>query len=104
MGVIRGVLKEELENSRDMLKSYQREIARIKGCLIRKKIGKRCYYYLAKRQGKKVKFIYKGPISEEVKKAYAEQRKMLSKYKKLLRQVKGQIKFIRRALRGKELA
>jgi hypothetical protein len=102
MGVIKGVLKEELENSCDMLKSYQREIAKIKGCLVRKKIGKRYYYYLAKRQGNKVKFIYKGPISEEIKKAYAEQRKMLNKYRELLLQVKNQIRFIRRALRGKE--
>ena len=102
MGVIKGVLKEELENSRDMLKRYQEEITKIKGCLIRKKIGKRYYYYLVKRQGKKVKFIYKGPISQEVKKAYVEQRKMLNKYRKLLLQVKNQIKFIRRALRGKE--
>ena len=102
MGVIKGVLKEELENSRDMLKRYREEIVKIKGCLIRKKIGRRYYYYLAKRQGKKVKFIYKGPISEEVRKAYAEQRKMLNKYKKLLLQVKHQIKFIKRALRGKE--
>ena len=102
MGVIKGVLKEELENSRDMLKSYQREIVKIKGCLIRKKIGKRYYYYLVKRQGKKVKFIYKGPISEEVKNAHVKQRKMLNKYRKLLLQVKNQIKFIRRALRGKE--
>ncbi len=102
MGVIKGVLKEELENSRDMLKRYQEEIAKIKGCLIRKKIGKRYYYYLVKRQGKKIKFIYKGPISEEVKKAYVKQRKMLNKYRKLLLQVKNQIKFIRRALRGKE--
>lgn len=104
MGVIKGVLKEELENSYDMLKSYQREIAKIKGCLIRKKIGRRYYYYLAKRQGKKVRFIYQGPISKEAKRAYAEQRKMLNKYKKLLSQVKDQIKFIKRALRGKETA
>ena len=102
MGVLKGVLKEELQNSLDMQKRYQEEIAKIKGCLIRKKIGKRYYYYLAKREGNKVKFVYKGPISEEVKKAYAEQRKMLGKYKKLLLQVKGQIKFLRRALRGKE--
>lgn len=102
MGVIRGVLKEELENSRDMLKRYQEEIDKIKGCLIRKKIGKRYYYYLVKRQGKKVKFVYKGPISEEIKKAYVEKRRMLNKYRKLLLQVKNQIKFIRRALRGKE--
>ena len=102
MGVIKGVLKEELENSRDMLKRYKEEIAKIKGCLVRKKIGRRYYYYLARRQGRKVKFIYKGPISEEIKKAYAGQRKMLNKYKKLLLQVKKQIKFIERALRGKE--
>ncbi len=104
MGVIKGVLKEELENSRDMLKGYLGEIAKIKGCLIRKKIGRRYYYYLVKRQGKKVKFIYKGPISEQIRKAYGEQRKMLKKYKKLLLQVKDQIKFITRALRGKEAA
>lgn len=102
MGVLKGVLNEELENSRDMLKRYQEEIAKIKGCLIKKKIGKRYYYYLVKRQGNKVKFLYKGPISEEVKKAHIEQRTMLNKYKKLLLQVKGQIKFLRRALRGKE--
>lgn len=102
MGVLKGVLKEELENSRDMLKRYQEETAKTKGCLIRKKIGGRCYYYLAKRQGKKVKFIYKGPVSEKIKKAYNEQRKMFNKYKKLLLQVKNQIKFIKRALRGKE--
>ncbi|MEW5757938.1 MAG: hypothetical protein AB1755_00490 [Candidatus Omnitrophota bacterium] len=104
MSVIKGVLKEELQNSLDMLKGYKREIVKIKGCLVRKKVGKHYYYYLAKRQGKKIKFTYKGPISEEIRKAYTQQRKMLNKYKKLLLQVKNQIKFIRRALRGKETA
>ena len=102
MGVIQGVLREELGNSRDMLKRYREEIVKIKGCLVRKKIGKRYYYYLVRRQGRKVKFIYKGPISEEIRKAHADQRKMLNKYKKLLSQVKNQIQFIKRALRGKE--
>ncbi len=102
MGVIKGVLKEELVNSLDLVNRYQEEIAKIKGCLIRKKIGKRHYYYLAKRQGKKIKFIYKGPISEEIRKAYSQQRKMLSKYKKLLQKSKRQVTFIKRALRGKE--
>jgi hypothetical protein len=102
MGVIKGVLKEELVNSLDLVNRYQEEIAKVKGCLIRKKIGKRYYYYLAKRQGKKIKFIYKGPISEEIRKAYSQQRKMLGKYKKLLRKSKRQVTFIKRALRGKE--
>lgn len=102
MGVLKGVLKEELQNSLRMLKEYKEEIAKIKGCLIRKKIGRRYYYYLVKRQGNKVKFIYRGAISSEVRRVYVQQRKMLNKYKKLLLQVKGQIKFLRRALRGKE--
>ncbi|MBU4376919.1 MAG: hypothetical protein KKD29_05505 [Candidatus Omnitrophica bacterium] len=102
MGVIKGVLKEELKNSLDMVKRYQEEIIKIKGCLIRKKIGKRYYFYIAKRQGKKIKFIYKGPISAEIKRAYLKQRKMLDKYKELLLKSKNQVKFIKRALRGKE--
>lgn len=102
MGVIKGVLKEELENSLNLQRRYQEEIGKIKGCLVKKRIGKRYYYYLAKRQGKKVKFIYKGPASGEVKKACREQKRMLNKYKKLLSKAKQQIKFLKRALRGKE--
>lgn len=102
MGVLKGVLKEELENSLDMQKSYQEKIAQMKGCLVKKKIGKRSYYYLVKRKGCKVNFVYKGLASPEVKKTYSKQRKMLGQYKKLLTQVKGQVKFLRRALRGKE--
>jgi len=102
MGVIKGVLKEELANSLSMLSRYESEIAKIKGCLVRKKIGRQFYYYLAKRQGKKVKFIYKGIASPEVKKLFAAQKKKLRQYQKLLLKVKEQIKFLRKALRGKE--
>lgn len=102
MGVLKGVLKEELQNSLDMRKGYQEQINKIKGCLIRKKIGRRYYYYLVRREGDKVKFVYKGPVSPQVKEAYLKQRKMLKKYQKLLLQIKGQISFLRRALRGKE--
>jgi gluconate kinase len=102
MGVIKGVLKEELQNSLDMLKRYQEEINKVKGCLVKKKIGKKYYFYIAKRLNKKVKFVYKGPKSEALEKKYKEQRGMLIKYKRLQSQVKHQIKFLRRALRGKE--
>jgi len=102
MGVIKGVLKEELVNSLELVNRYKEEIAKIKGCLVRKKIGKHYYYYLAKRQGKKIKFIYKGPISKEIRKVHSQQRKILNKYKKLLRKSKRQVTFIKRALRGKE--
>jgi len=101
---LKGVLKEELGNSLDMQKRYQEEILKIKGCLVRKKIGGHYYYYLARRQGDKVNFVYKGPISENVKKAYIAQRKKLNEYRRALLQINTQIKFLRRALRGKDSA
>lgn len=102
MGVIKGVLKEELTNSLRMVKRYREEIDKLKGSLVKKKIGKRYYYYLAKRDGKKVHFVYQGPVSDEVKQSFVDKQKSLARYKKLLVKVKNQVIFLRRALRGKE--
>jgi hypothetical protein len=102
MGVIRGVLKEELDNSIVLLKRYNEELEKVKGCLVRKCIKGRYYYYIAKRQKNKVVFIYKGPSSNDIKKQFAEQNKIKIKYKKLRDKAIRQIKFLRRALRGKE--
>ena len=51
MGVIKGVLKEELVNSLEMKKAYERELAKLpKGSLIKKKIKGYEYYYLLFRE------------------------------------------------------
>jgi hypothetical protein len=103
MGVIKGVLKEELENSLRMKKDYERELAKLpKGSLVMKKIKGHEYYYLLLREKGKVKFIYKGKVSKEEIKKYNEAKEYRAKYRKLLSQVKKQIKFLRSALRGKE--
>ena len=103
MGVIKGVLKEELENSLRMKSGYERELAKLpKGSLIKKKIKGHEYYYLLLRDNGKVKFIYKGKVSDEEVKKYKESKEYMAKYRKLLSQVKKQIRFLRRALRGKE--
>lgn len=102
-GVIKGVLAEELENSLRMRKEYEEALNRLpKGCLAIRRIRGHEYYYLVKRVGKKVKYIYKGKISEEEKKKYQEAKELRAKYKKLLAQVKKQIRFLRSSLRGKE--
>ena len=68
MNVIKGVLEEELQNSLRMKKQYEKALKELlKGCLVEKKIRGHKYYYLAVRESKKVKFIYKGKISEEQK-------------------------------------
>jgi len=103
MGVIKGVLKEELENSLRMKNDYEKELAKLpKGSLIKKKIKGHEYYYLVLREGQKVKFVYKGKVSAEVIEKYKEAKEYRAKYRKLLSQVKKQIRFLRSALRGKE--
>jgi len=102
-GVIKGVLAEELENSLRMQEEYNEALKKLpKGCLAIKKIRGHEYYYLAKRINDKVKYIYKGKISEEEKKQYEEAKELRAKYRKLLSQVKKQIRFLRSSLRGKE--
>jgi hypothetical protein len=103
MKVIKGVLKEELGNSLAMKKNYERELAKLpKGSLIKKKIRGHEYYYLIQRDGSKVKFIYKGKVSEEQKRKYKMAKELRAKYRKLLSEVKKQIRFLRSTLRGKE--
>ena len=103
MGVIKGVLKEELGNSIRMRRRYEEALLKLpQGCLVLKKIRGHQYYYLVKRQDKKVRYFYKGKISQEEKKKYEEAKILRAKYRKLLSKVKKQIKFLRGSLRGKE--
>lgn len=103
MGVIKGVLKEELENSIRMKSDYERELAKLpKGSLIKKKVKGHEYYYLLSREKGKVRFIYKGKAPDEEIKKYKEAKEYRAKYRKLLSQVKKQIRFLRSTLRGKE--
>jgi hypothetical protein len=103
MGVIKGVLAEELENSLQMKSDYERELAKLpKGSLIKKIIKGHEYYYLLLRHRGKVKFIYKGKVSGEEIKKYKEVKEYRAKYRKLLSKAKKQIRFLRSTLRGKE--
>lgn len=103
MGVIKGILKEELENSIRMKSNYEKELLKLpKGSLIKKKIKGHEYFYLVFRENGKVKFIYKGKVSGKEIKRYKEAKEYRAKYRKLLSQIKKQIKFLRSALRGKE--
>jgi hypothetical protein len=102
-GVIKSVLEEEYKNSVIMKEEYEKALADLpQGCLIAKKIKGHKYYYLVKREGKKINFFYKGKQPDEFVRQYEEAKKMRAKYRNLLSQVKKQIKFLRSTLRGKE--
>ncbi|MHC4462166.1 MAG: hypothetical protein ACYS30_12160 [Planctomycetota bacterium] len=104
MKVIKSVLKEELANSLAMKKNYERELAKLpKGSLVRKKVKGHRYYYLVLREKGKVRFIYKGKhLSDKEIQKYKQAKEYRAKYRKLLSEVKKQIKFLRTSLRGKQ--
>jgi len=104
MGVIKGVLKEELQNSIRMKKDYEKALKSYPGgCFVLKEIKGHKYYYLAVRNGKKVKFIYKGKkLSEDDIDKLKRSKQLRGKYKKLLQKLNRQIKYLRKVLRGKE--
>lgn len=103
MGVIKGVLKEELKNSLRMKKGYESAIKKLpKGAIASRVVRGHKYYYLVSKKNGKLVYKYKGRISSEEIKKYEDAKKQRAKYTKLLNQVKKQIKFLRRSLRGKE--
>lgn len=99
--VIRDVLKEELANSRRMQQRYAQALRRLgKGSLVKKRIGGHAYYYLAIRDGSRVRFRYLGKLSAKEVQARQAQHRQRGQYRRLLREVKQQIRFLERSLRG----
>lgn len=102
-GVIKSVLSEELNNSLRMKHRYAKELSKLaKWCLVRKKIKGHYYFYLAQRKNGKVLYRYQGRLlPSEVKRQKSLQAKRTS-YRKSLRKLDRQVKFLRSALRGKQ--
>jgi hypothetical protein len=100
---IKSILREELRNSLKMQESYERELAKLpRGSLVKRNIKGHDYYYLVFREEGRVRSIYKGKVSQSEIKKYKSAKKYRAKYRKLLSQVKKQIRFLRSTLRGKE--
>jgi hypothetical protein len=100
---IKGVLREELENSLRMQERYKEELSRLpRGSLSKRIIKGHEYYYLVYREDGKVRSEYKGKSSPEEIAEYEVAKKKRAQYRKQLSKVKKQIRFLRGALRGNE--
>ena len=99
---IKELLAEELENSLRMERDYLRKMAELpRGSLVKKIVAGRAYYYLASREDGRVKFQYKGrDMSEADVDKYMAAKNVRVKYRLLLKEVRMQIKFMRKALRA----
>ncbi|MFH1854484.1 MAG: hypothetical protein ABH815_04140 [Candidatus Omnitrophota bacterium] len=104
MGVIKDLLREELENSKRLRVDYKEELKKHRGgSIVVKEIRGHNYYYLAYRDAKKVRFIYKGKrISKDDIEKLKELRRLRAKYKKLIQKLDKRIKYLKKALHGKE--
>lgn len=103
MKVIKGVLEEELQNSLRMKQQYEKALKKLpRGCLSKKIIKGRPYYYLVAREGGKVAYKYIGQVSEGEKAKYGEAKKLRKEYRHNLSVLKKQIAYLRSMLRGKE--
>ncbi|MCX5698332.1 MAG: hypothetical protein NTX01_01355 [Candidatus Omnitrophica bacterium] len=101
-GAIKGVLAEELQNSLRMEKEYKIALNKLpKGCLSLKNIKGHKYYYLVNREKDKLRYVYKGKLSDDQIKKYKEDKEYKDKYRKSLSKLKKQVKFLRSSLRGK---
>lgn len=104
MGVIKGVLKEELGNSIRLKEEYEKALEKYPGgSLIIKNIKGHDYYYWAFRKGKRVRFVYKGKkLSKEFIADFEKSKRLRIKYKQLISDLNKRIKYLRKALHGKE--
>ena len=102
MSIIKGILEEELKRLEDLSVFYKEKILKVpRGSISVKDRGGKRYIYLAHREDKKVIFDYVGKDVPEVRDALNERMRQRKEYQAKLRQVKENLREIRRSLRGK---
>ncbi|MGD0822135.1 MAG: hypothetical protein ABSA71_15480 [Desulfomonilia bacterium] len=102
MSVMMGILEEERKRLEELLDFYRKKIEEApRGSISAKERGGRRYLYLARREGEKVIFDYVGRDVPEVRDALDNRIHQRREYQAKLRQVRENLKEVKRALRGK---
>lgn len=98
------VIEEELERLNEAKAAYEAAIAREEqGAPQIKRVGRKDYLYLARRNGSKVQFRYVGHFDEpKAEKVFASVKKR-REYEELLIGIKSDLKEVRKALRGRKI-
>lgn len=102
MSIIKGILKEELARLEDLCVFYDKKMSELpRGSISVKERNRKRYIYLARREDKKIIFKYIGKDTPEVRNALNEQLRQRKEFQSKLRQVKENLKEVRRSLREK---
>ena len=104
MNNIKNILVKELKHSIKQESTFRKALEELPGgALVKKEISGHTYYYLMSRNNKKVRFLYKGKISQEEIKRYDNLKQMRMSYRKSLTHVRKRISFLMKILNTKEM-
>jgi hypothetical protein len=102
MGVIKNILRGELENLIKQKRVFENELYELPaGSLCRFKRSGFMYYYLKVRRGNKVRNLYKGKIKEDEMSKFKKVKSSRRKLRRSLSEIKKKVKYLRSVLRGK---
>jgi len=103
VSAIRETVQEELEKTLDIRQRYTEELEALpRGCLRRRVVKSQEYFYRVFREGKKIKDIYLGKLSEEQINAHNESRLKRKACKEAIRELNQHISYLKRILKVKK--
>jgi hypothetical protein len=104
MNVIKHIIEEEVNRLEKLSAKYKSEMEKLpKGSISKKNRNGKLYIYLVYRENKKIKFKYIGKESSNKVKRLEEKIRERRRYKHLLKQLKMDLKEVRRAINGKKV-
>jgi len=102
--VLKSIIQEEHDRLQSLCRKYTDKIESLPhGGLSVKQRGNKKYLYLAKRQGKKVKFVYIAPAGSEKACKIREQIDMRKNYEEKLKHAMSDLKEIRKVIGGRKI-
>lgn len=104
MSYIKNIMQEEYQRLEALSHKYSDKIAGYpKGTVSIKKRNKREYLYLASRENGKLKFNYIGSVESDKVRDILSQVNFRKQYENKLKQVKSDLKEIRRVIHGRKI-
>lgn len=104
MSYIKNIMREEYQRLDALQQKYLDKIASFpQGTVSVKKRNKQEYLYLARRESGKLKFNYIGSVASEKAKNILEQIGARKNYEKKLKQVKQDLKEVRKVVHGRKI-
>jgi len=101
---VRGVLREELANALRKLAGFEKALrAQPRGSLVEKRIRGRSFFYLASREGGKVRFAYKGKLEPAEIARFQEAKMMRARYRGIIADLRHQVAYLKKALHERKV-